>query len=133
MARAARPNRDQNMDEQLNGALEVGAGRVESAAGALTGDAKAQVKGKLKEAAGSAKLAVGHLKAVANEALDDAQHMVHDVAVSAREQAKDRLARIETQVRDRPGPAVAIALAVGLGLGLLLRGASTRTVYVRDV
>ncbi len=120
------------MDEQLNGALEIGAGRAQDAAGALTGDATMQVKGKLKEAAGSAKQAVGHLKTVAADALGDAQHRVHDAALSARDQAKDRFSQIETQVRDKPGPALAVALVIGLGLGLLLRGPSSRTVYLRD-
>lgn len=120
------------MDEQLNGALEIGAGRVQNAAGALTGDATTQVKGKLKEAAGSAKQAVDHLKTVAHDALGDAQHRVHDAALLARDQAKDRLVQIETHVREKPGPALAIALVVGLGIGLLLRGPSSRTVYLRD-
>lgn len=120
------------MDEQLNGALEIGAGRVQDAAGALTGDTTMQVKGKLKEAAGSAKQAAGHLRTVAADALGDAQHRVHDAAISAREQAKDRFAQIESQVRDKPGPALALALVIGLGLGLLLRGPSSRTVHLRE-
>lgn len=120
------------MDDQLNGALEIGEGRVQNAAGALTGDTKAQVKGKLKEAAGSAKQAVGQLKTIANEALGDAQHRVHDAALMARDEAKDRYTQVETYVRDKPGPALAIALAIGLGIGLVLRGPSSRTVYLRD-
>ena len=47
-------------------------------------------------------------------------------------QAKDRLTQVETYVRDKPGPALAIALAIGLGVGLVLRGPSSRTVYLRD-
>lgn len=132
MARLARPNRDQDMDDQLNGVLEIGAGRAQGAVGALAGDTKTQVRGKLKEAAGSAKRAVGQLKAVANDALGDVQHRAQDAALLARDQAKDRLAQAQTYVRDKPGPAVAIALAIGVGLGLILRGSSTRTVYLRD-
>ncbi|WP_425998319.1 DUF883 family protein [Caulobacter sp. DWR1-3-2b1] len=120
------------MDEQFNGALDIGVGRVENAEGALTGDVKTQVKGKLKEAAGAAKQAVGQLKSVANDAFGDAQHRVHDAALLARDQAKDRFSQAETYVRDKPGPALAITLAIGLVIGLVLRGPSSRTVYLRD-
>ncbi len=87
------------MDEnEVIGAVKVGAGRVEGAAGALTGDAGLQAKGKLTEVAGSAQKLYGQAA---------------DQVVSAAGAAGELIS-------EQPMASMAIAAVAGLALGLLI-------------
>lgn len=111
-------------NEQIFGAAENVTGRLQDAAGALTGDPKTQAKGKLKQAAGTAKETYGHLKEVAIDAVDKTKDSVHVAVDKTKEKALAGYTEVETFVHRKPGPALAIAAGVGLVLGLILRGPS---------
>ena len=106
-------------DDRVGGVLKEGVGRLQGAAGAVTGDDRTQVKGKLNEAAGAAQNAYGQLKDQASGTLSQ-----------ARDQAEDLYDQVEAFVRDQPLAAVAVAAGLGLVLGLLMRG-GRKVVYVR--
>ncbi|MBU4433023.1 MAG: DUF883 family protein [Alphaproteobacteria bacterium] len=111
-------------NEQIIGVAENAAGRVQDAVGALAADPSTQVKGKLKQAAGSAKVAYGHIKDVASEAVDHTKENMHVAVDRTREKVREGYGEVETFVQNKPGPALAIAASIGLALGLILRGPS---------
>jgi uncharacterized protein YjbJ (UPF0337 family) len=106
-------------NDRIEGAVKEGFGRVQDAAGGLTGNGDTQLRGKLNQAAGSAQNAYGQLKDQAGDVLDQ-----------ARDQFADVYDEVEGFVRDQPLTALAIGVATGLALGLLLRG-GRKVVYVR--
>jgi uncharacterized protein YjbJ (UPF0337 family) len=60
---------DTRMNEnEVSGAVQQGAGKVQSAAGDLLGDTKTQVEGAAREVAGKAQEAYGQAKEVAHSA-----------------------------------------------------------------
>ena len=93
------------MDERIEGGLRRGVGRVQDAIGALSGDAGAQVRGKLNQAAGSAQSAVGQARDLTRSVVDE----------------------VDAYARQKPLQALGIALALGVGLGLMLLGGRERS------
>ena len=113
------------MDDQVVGIAQQGLGRAQDGVGGLTDDLlKTQVKGKIKEAAGTAREAIGALRA-------DVTDQIGERVDQVRSGLHDQLDALEARVIEKPLPALAVAGAVGLALGLLLFGRS-KTVYVRD-
>ncbi|HEY5071851.1 MAG TPA: CsbD family protein [Caulobacteraceae bacterium] len=87
------------MDENgIEGAVKTGAGRIQGAAGALTGDTRLEARGKLNEAAGSAQQFYGR----------------------AVDQVKSAAGNAGDLISDQPLAAVAVATVAGLALGLLI-------------
>lgn len=119
-------------NEQIIGAAENASGRVEDAIGALTANPTTQAKGKLKQAAGSAKETYGHLKEVALEAVEHTKDNVHVAVDKTKEKVLGSYGEVETFVHKKPGPALAIAAGIGLVLGMILRGPS-KVVRRREV
>lgn len=93
--------------------------------------ARAKVEPKLKAVRGAAHEAYDSLKEVAVEAVGETRARVKDVAAQAGDQIQRRYGDLETWARLKPARALGVAAGVGLVLGLLLRGRSTRTIYVR--
>jgi uncharacterized protein YjbJ (UPF0337 family) len=89
-------------DDQIEGALRGGVGRVQDAFGGLTGDEGTQLKGKLNQAAGSIQNAYGK----AREA--------------AAGQAQDLLGEFGAFAKQQPLAAVGMGLGLGVVLGLLM-------------
>jgi uncharacterized protein YjbJ (UPF0337 family) len=85
-------------DDRIRGAARQGLGHLEDAAGGLVGDDRAQMKGKLNEAAGAVQNAYGK----AADAVMDASDQVQAFA------------------RQRPLAAVGAGIGVGLILGFAL-------------
>jgi uncharacterized protein YjbJ (UPF0337 family) len=87
------------MDEnRIEGAVKTGAGRIQGAAGALSGNSELEAKGKLNEAAGSAQNLYGRAVDQVRTAADTAQDLISD----------------------QPLASVAIAAVAGIALGLLI-------------
>ncbi len=78
-------------EQQINGALEQGKGRIKEAAGALAGDLKTK-------ASGAAQQLRGRAESLYGDAMDRATGLAHE----------------------RPVAAIAAALGLGLLIGLLL-------------
>ena len=106
-------------EDQIGGKVREGVGRLQDAAGSLTGDGRSEARGKVNEVAGSAQAAYGQLRDQASDALDQ-----------ARDQASDVYDEVQNFVREQPLTALAIGAGVGIVLGLLMRG-GRKVVYVR--
>ena len=87
------------MDEnQAEGAITEGVGKLKDAAGGLTGDASLQGEGKFDQLSGKAQRQFG----------------------DTIEEAQDQLENVTSLIRERPLAAVGIAVGAGFLLGLLL-------------
>jgi len=117
-------------EDQFNGVIKEGVGRVQDAAGGLVGDEKLQAEGKLKEALGGAQQAYGKVKDKADEALHQARDKADAALHQAKDKAQDIVGEVETYTREKPLTALGIGVGVGIVLGVLLAGGG-RTVYVR--
>ncbi|ADG09251.1 DUF883 family protein [Caulobacter segnis] len=93
--------------------------------------ARAKVEPKLKAVSGAAHEAYDSLKEVAAEAVGETRARVKDITAQAGDQFQRRYAELETWASVKPVRALGVAAGVGLVLGLLLRGRSTKTIYVR--
>jgi ElaB/YqjD/DUF883 family membrane-anchored ribosome-binding protein len=85
-----------------------------------------------KAAKASAKAAAASLKEVAGSVLGEARERIRDLTGEAAGEAQHRYRDLEAWVQLRPARAIGVAAAVGVLLGLLMRGRTTRVVYVRD-
>jgi ElaB/YqjD/DUF883 family membrane-anchored ribosome-binding protein len=94
--------------------------------------ARAKVEPKLKAVASSAHDAYDSIKEVAAEAASETRSRVKDIAAQANEQVQRRYSDLEGWVQLKPAQAVGVAAGLGILLGLLLRGGSTKTIYLRD-
>lgn len=93
--------------------------------------ARAKVQPKLKAVSGAAHDAYDSLKEVAAEAVGETRARVKGLTAQAGDQIQRRYGDLETWARLKPARALGVAAGVGLVLGLLLRGSSTKTIYVR--
>lgn len=89
-------------------------------------------KSKLKDAAASAQDAYGSLMDVAAATVSETRDRVKDLAAEAAGRLERRYDDLQAWVQLRPTQALGVAAGVGVLLGLLLRGAGSKTVYVRD-
>lgn len=97
-------------EDRLEGKARTFGGKVEQAAGRITGDAKTQVEGILDEVGGRAQDMYGQAKDAASDAYD----ALEEGAASAEDAVRDF---IET----RPYTTAAIALGIGWMIGRLGR------------
>lgn len=97
-----------------------------------TGKAADRLRPKLDAAAASAHEAYDSLKDIATAAVDETRERVTDVASQAAEQVERRYGDLQAWVQLRPTQALGVAAGIGVVLGLLLRGNSTKTIYLRD-
>lgn len=93
--------------------------------------ARAKVEPKLKAVGGAAHEAYDSLRDVAVEAVGDTRARVKDLTAQAGDQLQRRYGDLQAWAQMKPGRALGVAVGVGLVLGLLLRGRSTKTIYVR--
>lgn len=103
-----------------------------SAASQTTDRARAKVEPKLKAVGGAAHDAYDSLRDVAVEAVDETRARLKDIAAQAADQLQGRYGDLEAWVHEKPARAVGVAAGLGIVLGLLLRGRSTKTIYVRE-
>lgn len=89
-------------------------------------------KTKLKDAVSSAHEAYDGLKDVAVAAVDETRERVVDLAADAADHLERRYGDLQAWVQLKPAQALGVAAGIGVVLGLLLRGRSTKTVYLRD-
>lgn len=85
-----------------------------------------------KAAKTSAKAAAASVKEVAETAIGEARERISTLASETAETVQRRYGDLEAWVQLKPARALGIAAGIGVLLGLLLRGRSTRVVYVRD-
>ena len=87
------------VDSTIKGAAKQAAGRIEGAAGILSGDTATELNGRIRELTGAAEKSFGEIVDV----------------------AEDSAAKVRDFVEQEPWKAVAIAGVVGLLIGLVVR------------
>jgi ElaB/YqjD/DUF883 family membrane-anchored ribosome-binding protein len=87
------------VDSTIKGAAKKAAGRIEAAAGVLTGDASTELNGRIRELSGAAEKSFGDIVDV----------------------AEDSAAKVRDFVEQEPWKAVAVAGVIGLLVGLVVR------------
>ena len=98
-----------NEDRLVGNAKNLG-GRMEEGFGRATGDVKAQVEGKAKQAEGAVQDAYGQVKETASDAVE-----------AIRESASGAQDFLRTTIEDRPYTAAAVALGIGYLIGRFSR------------
>lgn len=94
--------------------------------------ARAKIEPKLKAVGGAAHEAYDSLRDVATEAVEETRARMKDFAAQATDRLQHRYGDLEAWVQLKPAQALGVAAGVGIVLGLLLRGRSTKTVYLRE-
>ncbi len=84
-----------------------------------------------KTAKASAKAAADSVREAAELALGEASERARSIAGETAENIQHRYGDLEAWVQLKPARALGIAAGVGILLGLLLRGTTTRIVYLR--
>jgi ElaB/YqjD/DUF883 family membrane-anchored ribosome-binding protein len=85
-----------------------------------------------KAAKASAKAAADSVKQAAAVALDETRDRVRNLTDETVDRVGRHYGDLEAWVQLKPARALGIAAGVGVLLGLLLRGPTTRVVYLRD-
>jgi uncharacterized protein YjbJ (UPF0337 family) len=76
-------------DDQIDGTISEGKGKVKDAVGGLTGDAKTQVEGKIDQVTGQAQQAFGDAKETVGSVADKASDSLSDAAARASETLRE--------------------------------------------
>jgi uncharacterized protein YjbJ (UPF0337 family) len=104
-------------DDRFAGTAKNVGGRVEQGFGRATGDVKAEVEGKIKQATGAAQDVYGQAKDAAGEAYGQAKDAVGDAARSVQEHAAPLEEFLRNAIESRPYTSVAVALGLGWFIG----------------
>ena len=103
---------DQN---EVEGKLQKGAGRVQSAMGDLTGDSKSQAEGAARQVAGKVQDTYGRVV----DAVSGARDNMNEVGGQLLDQLDDFGGTLAQQIEERPFASILIAGAVGYLLALM--------------
>jgi uncharacterized protein YjbJ (UPF0337 family) len=112
--------------DRIVGSAKDFAGKAEGAAGDITGDARTQASGRMREAAGAMQNLYGQAKDAARDATDAATGYAKDVYDNSGDTFRDGSQALAQKVRDNPLGSLMIAGAVGFALALLLKSPSRR-------
>ena len=106
--------------DRIVGSAKDFAGKVEDAAGNAAGDARTQVEGRFREAAGTAQNLYGQAKDAAREAKDAAVGYAKDSYEKSGDTFRDGSQAIAKGVQDNPLGSLLIAGGIGFALALLM-------------
>jgi uncharacterized protein YjbJ (UPF0337 family) len=106
--------------DQIAGSAKDFAGKVEGTVGDITGDAKTQAAGHVREATGTAQNLYGHAKDAAREATDAAVSYAKDAYENSGDTFRDGSQAMAKKVQDNPLGSMLIAGGIGFALALLM-------------
>jgi len=107
-------------NDRIAGSAKDFAGKVEGAAGDITGDAKTQATGRAREAAGTVQNLYGQAKDVAREATDAAVNYAKDAYDSSGDTLRGGQQTVARTVQENPLGALLVAGGIGFALALLM-------------
>ena len=113
--------------DRIAGAAKDVAGKVESAAGDLAGDARMQASGRAREAAGTVQNLYGQAKDAAREASEAAGNLARDVYENSGETIQSGTKAVARTVRDYPLGSLLIAGGIGFALALMMTRPARRS------
>jgi uncharacterized protein YjbJ (UPF0337 family) len=106
--------------DRIYGSAKEFAGKVEGAAGDVTGDAKTQASGRVREAAGAVQDLYGQAKDSVRDAADTAVNYAKDAYDSRGDTIRGGQKAVAQTVQDNPLGSLLIAGGIGFALALLL-------------
>jgi uncharacterized protein YjbJ (UPF0337 family) len=106
--------------DRIVGSAKDFAGKVGSTVGGITGNAKTEAAGRIREGEGSAQNLYGQAKDAARQASDAAVSYVKDAYESSGDAFSDGSQAISNKVQENPLGSMLIAGAIGFALGLLM-------------
>ena len=115
--------------DRLSGAARQAGGKIEGAVGSLTGDAKTEAQGNLKDMAGSAQNTYGQAKDAVRDAADRVSSQAGDYGSQVLDQIEEAGDYIAETIDQRPLTSLLIAAGVGFLIALVTK--PTRVVYRR--
>jgi uncharacterized protein YjbJ (UPF0337 family) len=96
------------------------AGKDESTAGAIAGDAKTQGSGRAREAAGTVQNLYGQAKDAARDAGDAAMNYARDTYENSGDSLRDGSQAVARKVQENPLGALLVAGGIGFALAMLM-------------
>lgn len=115
--------------DRLSGAARQVGGKIEGAVGSLTGDAKTEAQGNLRDAAGAAQNTYGQAKDAVRDAADRVSSQASDYGSQVLDQVEEAGDYIAETIDQRPLTSLLIAAGVGFLIALVTK--PTRVVYRR--
>jgi|ERR1700704_1474156 uncharacterized protein YjbJ (UPF0337 family) len=106
--------------DRIAGSAKDFAGKVEGAAGDITGNAQTQVEGRAREAAGTVQNLYGQAKDAARDAGDAAASYAKDAYQNSGETFRDGSQVVAKKVQDNPLGSLLIAGGIGFALAMLM-------------
>jgi uncharacterized protein YjbJ (UPF0337 family) len=106
--------------DRIAGSAKDFAGKVEGAAGGMTGDAKSQASGRAREAEGTVQNLYGQAKDAAREATDAAVGLAKDTYENSGDTLRDSSQAVAKKVQDNPLGALLVAGGIGFALAMLM-------------
>jgi uncharacterized protein YjbJ (UPF0337 family) len=108
-------------DDRIKGAAQDITGKIEDAVGAVTGDLRKQINGKLDQGAGKVRNAFGRAKDSSRNAAEAVQDAAADAGENIYEGGRGIALSLARSIEDRPLAAVLLAAAVGYGIACLVK------------
>jgi uncharacterized protein YjbJ (UPF0337 family) len=106
--------------DRIAGSAKDFAGKVESAAGDIAGDAQTQAAGRAREAAGTVQNLYGQAKDAARDAADTVTSQARDVYEHSGVTVRDGTQAVARKVQDNPLGALLVAAGIGFALALFM-------------
>jgi uncharacterized protein YjbJ (UPF0337 family) len=106
--------------DRIAGSAKDFAGKVEGTVGGITGDARTQAAGHVREATGTAQNLYGQAKDAAREASDAAVNYAKDAYENSGDTFRDGSQAITKKVQENPLGALLVAGCIGFALALLM-------------
>jgi ElaB/YqjD/DUF883 family membrane-anchored ribosome-binding protein len=124
--------------EQIEGKVNNGVGKLETAVGEVVGDPGMELRGEARQFEGTAEEAIGSAKERLVQTAKKARAAVGDVADQAsdayenlRIQAQSVADTVDPFVKERPYVALAVAALIGMIVGALMFAGGPKVIYVR--
>ena len=106
--------------DRIAGSVKDFAGKLEGAVGDITGDAKTEAAGRVREGAGTAQNLYGQAKDAARDATDAAVSYAKDAYENSGDTFRDGSQAVAKKVQDNPLGSMLLAGAIGFALALLM-------------
>jgi uncharacterized protein YjbJ (UPF0337 family) len=106
--------------DRIAGSAKDFAGKVEGAFGSVTGDARTEASGRVREAEGTVQNLYGQAKDAARDATDAAVGMARDAYENSGDTFRDGSQVVAARVQENPLSALLIAGGIGFALGMLM-------------
>jgi uncharacterized protein YjbJ (UPF0337 family) len=117
--------------DRIAGSARDVAGRLERAAGDISGNSQTQAAGRAREAAGTVQNLYGQAKDAARDAGDAAVGYARDAYENSGETFRDSSQAVSRTVQDNPLAALLVAGGIGFALALLLTRSPRRPQHWR--